>query len=193
MEQEYIVNKTFEKIDSGKAPLLKAEYECCRFLNCSFSESDLSGFQFTECEFSGCNLSLVKLNNTSLRDVKFNDCKMLGLHFDACSTFGLSFSFENCILNHSSFYGLDIRKTLFKNAALQEVDFALCDLTGAIFDQCDFKFAGFHNTILERADLRTSFNYLIDPELNRIKKAKISIYGTPGLLNKYDLTIDDKI
>jgi hypothetical protein len=50
--------------------------------------------------------------------------------------------------------------------------------------------ATFENTILEKADLRTSYNYLIDPEINRIKKAKFSKEGIVGLLHRYDIEIE---
>ena len=50
--------------------------------------------------------------------------------------------------------------------------------------------AAFENTILEKADFRTSFNYSIDPGKNRIKKAKFSLAGIAGLLEKYDIEID---
>ncbi|GAB6283323.1 MAG: hypothetical protein STSR0008_20850 [Ignavibacterium sp.] len=116
---------------------------------------------------------------------------MLGLHFDSCNKFGLSFSFENCILNHSTFYKTKIRKTIFKNTKLQEADFTECDLTDSLFDNCDLTRATFDNTVIEKADFRTSYNYSIDPEINRIKKAKFSIHGISGLLEKYDLEIDN--
>jgi fluoroquinolone resistance protein len=47
----------------------------------------------------------------------------------------------------------------------------------------------FDHTILEKADLRSSYNYSFDPEINRIKKAMFSLQGIPGLLNKYDIEI----
>jgi len=47
---------------------------------------------------------------------------MLGLHFYNCSEFGLSFTFDNCNLGHSSFYKTKIKKTVFKNSHLHEVD-----------------------------------------------------------------------
>jgi fluoroquinolone resistance protein len=118
---------------------------------------------------------------------------MLGLHFDSCNEFGLSFSFENCILNYSSFYKTKIKKTSFKNAQLQEVDFTECDLTESLFENCDLSRATFDNTVIEKADFRTSYNYSIDPEINRIKKAKFSIHGISGLLEKYDLIIDNTL
>jgi hypothetical protein len=50
--------------------------------------------------------------------------------------------------------------------------------------------ATFESTIIEKADFRTSFNYSIDPEKNRIKKARFSLAGIAGLLDKYDIEID---
>jgi uncharacterized protein YjbI with pentapeptide repeats len=65
-----------------------------------------------------------------------------------------------------------------------------CDLTASVFDNCDFTRAIFENTIIEKTDFRTSFNYSINPEINRIKKAKFSLSGIIGLLAKYDIDIE---
>ena len=127
---------------------------------------------------------------TCLRNLQTNLTIMLGLRFDNCNEFGLSFSFDNCLLNHSSFYKTKIKKTVFKNSQLQECDFAESDLTNAVFDNCNLAQAVFDHTILERADFRTSYNYSINPEINRIKKARFSISGVSGLLDKYDIDIE---
>jgi len=50
--------------------------------------------------------------------------------------------------------------------------------------------ARFENTIMENADIRTSFNYSINPELNRVKKAKFSLSQITGILVEYDIEID---
>ncbi len=118
---------------------------------------------------------------------------MLGLFFDRCNAFGLSFSFDRCILNHSTFYKTKIKKTTFNHTQLQETDFTECDLTESLFDQCDLLRARFDNTVIEKADFRTAYNYSIDPEINRIKKAKFSIHGISGLLEKYNIVIDNTI
>jgi len=78
----------------------------------------------------------------------------------------------------------------FSNVTLVEADFTQSDLTDATFDQCELAGATFDNTILEKADLRTSFNYSLDPEKNKIKKAKFSLPAVTGLLHKYDIEID---
>lgn len=192
MEPVFIEEKTFDKIDFTKNSLAKGEYEYCKFLHCDFSGTELNSIRFLECEFNGCNLSLAKLIKTALRDIKFKDCKMLGLQFETCSEFGLSFNFEGCNLNHSSFYKTTIKKTNFKNTQLQEVDFTECDLTGSVFYQCDLLKAVFENTILEKTDFRTSYNYSINPEINKLKKAQFSLSSVTGLLDKYDITVDRK-
>ncbi len=115
---------------------------------------------------------------------------MLGLHFEHCNEFGLSFGFEHYILDHSSFYRLKIKRTVFKNTRLQWVDFAECDLTGVLFDHCDLSRTTFENTNLEKADFSTAYNYSLNPEVNRIKRAKFALAGIPGLLDKYDIEID---
>ena len=88
------------------------------------------------------------------------------------------------------FYKVRMIKTSFKNSQFQEADFTECDLTGSVFDNCDFSGATFANTIIEKADFRSSVNYSIDPERNRIKKARFSLTASVGLLDKYNIEID---
>ncbi|MDP2414547.1 pentapeptide repeat-containing protein [Daejeonella sp.] len=189
----YIVDKTFERVKFNEIPFEQGEYENCIFRQCDFTNINLSEIKFTEVEFIGCNLSMVKLERTAFRDVIFKESKMLGLHFENCNEFGLAFSFEDCQLSHSSFYRTKIKKTNFKNSNLKDADFTECDLTGSVFQNCDLAGVTFENTILEKADFRTSLNYSIDPENNRIRKAKFSILEISGLLDKYDIEIDSSI
>ena len=115
---------------------------------------------------------------------------MLGLRFDHCNTMAFEITVDNCILNHSSFYKLKLKNTVFKTAQLEEVDFCECDLTAALFDNCNLQKAIFDNTNIEKADFTTAYNYSLDPERNRIKKARFSINGVAGLLSKYNIEID---
>jgi len=73
---------------------------------------------------------------------------------------------------------------------LHETDFTEADLTNAVFENCDLKGAVFENTMLEKADFRTAFNYAINPEINKIRKAKFSMPAVMRLLDKYDILID---
>lgn len=191
MSQAFIQDQNFDKLDYTQEPLVKGEYENCTFTNCNFEETNLNDIKFISCDFHDCNWSLAQLNGTVLREVKFKDCKMLGLEFENCNDFGLSFSFENCQLNHSTFFQMNIKKTIFRNCQLREIDFSESNLTYVVFDNCDLAQAIFINTVLDKADFRTAYNYSIDPESNRLKKAKFSILGISGLLDKYDIVIEN--
>jgi uncharacterized protein YjbI with pentapeptide repeats len=63
-------------------------------------------------------------------------------------------------------------------------------LTQAVFNNCNLELASFDRTLLEKADFRSSYNYVINPETNKIKKAKFSLLGVAGLLEKYDIVIE---
>lgn len=190
MQDIYKNDKSFERKDFTGVSLGRGEYENCVFNSCNLAGSTLSGIRFIDCTFENCNLSLATLDATSFQHTRFIGCKMLGLKFGTCIHFGLSFSFDNCLLDHSSFFKTKIRKTVFRNSQLRETDFAECDLTDSVFDNCDLANTSFDRTILEKADFRTAYNYSIDPEANRIKKAKFSLGGLSGLLSKYNIIIE---
>ena len=182
--------ESFDKIDYKESGLPKGEYDSCIFKYCDLSNVDLSGTKFIDCKFLDCNISLAKLHKTTFRSTAFKDCKLIGLKWESCNEFGLLFNFENCNLNHSSFYQMKIKHTTFKKTQLQDVDFTECDLSSSVFDYCDLTNAVFDNTVLEKANFITSYDYSIDPEKNKIKKAKFSMPEVVGLLDKYQIEIE---
>ena len=109
----YFVDQFFENLNNQEQTLREAEYDHCEFKHCDFSSFNLSSFVFTDCSFIGCNLSLAKLNKTAFRGVKFIDCKLMGLSFSNINSIGFSVTFENCVLNHTSFYQVKMKKIFF--------------------------------------------------------------------------------
>ena len=190
MNQAAVQEKKLSKVDFSKQGRVTDNFEDCTFEHCSFSKTNLSNIIFSECTFIGCDFSIAALAKTVLRGACFKECKLLGLHFEQCNNFIFTVDFENCILDLSCFYKLSLKKTRFRKCSLHEVDFTECDLTGALFEHCDLSGAKFDRTVLAKADLRTSFNYAIDPERNRLTKAKFSAAGIAGLLGKYNIEID---
>lgn len=118
------------------------------------------------------------------------NCKITGVHFHDCDPFLLKVQFEDCILQLASFYRLKLKNTVFSKCDLREADFTEADLNGSSLNGCDLANATFQDTILEKADLRTSFNYSVDPEGNRLKSAKFSRERVTGLLDKYKIVIE---
>ncbi len=189
MNPDYIEQQLFNKQDYTETLLSKGEYDTCNFRDCNFAGSDLSGIRFMDCTFIGCDLSNVKVLNSSFHETAFKECKMLGLHFENCDQLGLTVRFENCQLDHSSFYQVKLNHTVFLHNSLREVDFTETDLRNTIFDECDLLNAAFDHSNLERADFTSALNYSFDPESNRIRGAKFSLPSVVGLLNKYQIEI----
>ena len=135
-------------------------------------------------------MSAANVNGTSFQETQFTNCKLMGLHFDHCNPFLLSVRFTNCSLNMATFYQCKLQKTIFSHCNLQEADCTEADFSNAVFQQCNLMHAVFDRTNLEKADLRTAVNFSIDPERNKLKKAKFAATALSGLLHKYDLIIE---
>lgn len=190
MNKAYHADQSFQNQNFQETSLPLGEYENCNFTNCVFLNADLSGIIFSECSFVDCDLSMATIKGTAFRDTKFKNCKLLGLHFDDCNPFSLSFDFEGCILHFASFFRLKIPRTVFKNCKLEDVEFVETDLSNAVFIQSDLHRAIFEGTNLEGADLRSAFNFSIDPEKNRIQKGKYSSQNISGLLLQHKIIIE---
>ncbi len=189
-EDSYFEEQTFDGIDFTEQSFSNGEYELCTFKNCTFAQVDFSGFKFIDCQFENCDLTLVKVTTTSFQNVKFQACKIIGVHFDEVNSFLFAVAFKECILNLSSFKGLDLTNSTFHACSLEEVDFSAANMEGLVLEECNCRLTIFENTMLQKADFRTAVNYNIDPEKNAIKHAQFSKYGLKGLLNKYDIIIE---
>lgn len=186
----FINDRVFEKRDFKTNALKIAEYDGCKFVDCNFEEVHLSTFSFTDCIFEDCNLTNVQLNQASFNNVTFINSKLVGVHFYKSGGFTFLVNFIHCQLNLASFYNMNLSGTIFKDCNLQEVDFTDANLTGVNLHHCNLISAIFNDTNLEKADLRTAYNFTIDPELNRLKKAKFSLQNVNGLLEKYEVKIE---
>lgn len=97
---------------------------------------------------------------------------------------------DNCLRRCASFAGLPLKQTDFTDCSVREAVFSKADLSGSSFTRCDLARAVFQQTNLEKTDFTTAYNFVFDPESNRMRKARFSVYGLPGLLEKYGLEIE---
>jgi uncharacterized protein YjbI with pentapeptide repeats len=190
MDTEITEDETFTRITADAIAGNKRSYENCKFINCDLSYAHLSGIVFIACRFEGCNLSLVHLSNTGLQAIHFKDCKLSGVDFSKSRDFLFDVNFENCILDNAIFYKKKNKGVKFIGCSMVETDFTEADLTDAQFINCNLNRAFFSRTTLKNADLRTAYNFSIDPDNNNLKKARFSVHGLPGLLAKYDISIE---
>lgn len=181
---------SFTPASLKRTPLVQGEYEQCTFTGVNLAGGNVMLFRFIDCTFTGCDLSNLKCSQTSFRDVRFTECKLSGVLFDQCNDFGFAAEFDRCVLDHASFRGMSLKKGLFTSCRMHGTDLSGADLTEALLERCDLADAVFSRTNLEKADLRTSYNIVMDPNDNRLKKARFSAAALPGLLSKHGIVIE---
>lgn len=189
-EEKFYESETFTDVDFTERPIRNWEFYKCRFDRCVFSNNDLSNTTFEDCTFDGCDFTMVTVKNTGFRNAVFTASKLLGINFSVCSKLMFSFKFEKCYLDYSIFFGRNMKKTHFVECSLKEADFSEADLSGCTFVNTDLTLTRFSNTNLEKADFRSASNFSIEPEFNKMKKAKFNLFQLEGLLHKYQLDID---
>ncbi len=185
MSELIIENKSAEEISKQGT-----EFENYLFKDCDLSNSVLSNYKFIDCVFDNCNLSMVKLSDTVIRDSEFVNCKILGVNFFECNDFIFTCKFVNCMMKYASFKNMNIKGFEFTDCNMDEVDFFAANLSNSVLKRCSLHRAIFSDTNLEKADLSTALNFSIDPDRNKIKKAKFSRMGLSGLLDKYNIIVE---
>jgi fluoroquinolone resistance protein len=183
-------NKKYEKVVFSGQFLDKIEFYNCTFLFCDFTKAKLSRCEFEKCTFISCDLSLLNFGGSGLSDVKFTKSKLIGILWESVRN-PYRYSFEECKLDNSSFYGLNLRNLVIKGCSARDADFTRSDLTKAIFSDTDLLNSRFSNTNLSFADLSSALYYNIDPSNNKIKKAIFSYPEVTSLLNSFDIIIKD--
>lgn len=182
--EDKIIEERIDEFFACETP----EFYHCKFQKIDFSNTDLKSVVFSDCEFSACNLSNLQVQGAQFRSCAFKNCKILGINW--CQVFVVShLSFDDCLLNYNVFANLDLRNSSFVNCSIKEADFSEANLGKADFSGSDLSATVFNRTNLIGVDFRESKNYTIDPNENRIRKAKFSIPEALSLLQCYEIEI----
>lgn len=188
MESEYDLE--FKKIDFTKGIEKAMEYDQCTFLQCNFSEVNLSSRRFIDCDFIECNLSGATVDQTAFQNCQFKECKMLGVNFQNTNPFLLQVQFEGCQLSHSIFYKLSLKNTSFTGCELSHCDFSEAKLQNSNFNFSTFNRTLFDQTHLENSDVRETNGFYLDITNNFVTGLKIDKDSALGLLQKFNLKVE---
>ncbi len=179
--------RAFETVDSAGARIERAEFRECRFVRCRFPETVFDTCTFEECSFHECDLGLAKLPHCSFSGTRFEGCKLIGINWTeahwAATRLWDPVGFSECVLDHSTFLGLDLKAVKFTDCALREVDFREVDLSRADFSGTDLAGTLFAGANLAGASFETASNYSIDPRTSTLTGAKFALPEAMSLLS----------
>ena len=82
-----------------------------------------------------------------------------------------------------------LKKTWFTECSIKEATFVDCNLEDAKFHNCNLQDTRFEGCDLRKADFSSATGYFINPQLNKIKKAKFSYPDVLVLLDGFDIII----
>lgn len=197
---DFSPQKEFDSQEFKGLTLDRQVLEQVSFLNCTFSrcflrETHLQACKLRECTFKNCDLSLAALTNTHLTQVRFESCQLIGINWTEAVWPGRAFyrsvDFEACVLNHSTFMGLNLKQILLRRCSVHDVDFSEANLTQADCSASDFSNSRFVHTNLSQANFSGASHYAISPNLNTLKKTQFSLPEAMSLLYGLDIVLTD--
>ena len=188
-------SKSFIGLDLSSKEICCREFEACTFKNCDFSEAVFKRCKFIDCEFVACNLSMVDIESSKFSAVLFRDSKLIGINWTRASWPNMAFSspikFRKCIVNDSSFFGLQLQEIVLEECKAHHVDFREGDFNSANFTHSDLSGCLFSGTNLTDADFSEATNYDIDIHQNTLKGARFSRFEAVRLLESLDIELID--
>lgn len=192
IDGETYIEHTFCRLTKVEQEFTELEFEDCIFEHCDFSGSRFARSKFIDCTFKDCNLSLLTMPNTRWFGITFIDCKLVGTQWSAADwpAFHLDaqLSFERCILNDASFFGLTLQRLKLNECKCHDVDFREGDFSHSTFTDNDFSHSVFMHTNLSQCDFSESDNFNIHVLENRLDGATFSRFAALNLL--YSLNIE---
>jgi fluoroquinolone resistance protein len=196
LEPRNYAGKTFTALKLIDERVDGAEFDECVLDHCILSGSEFNHCRFASCRFTACDLSNIKLTSTRFRGIRFETTKILGVDWTKTDAMNdphanTALSFTDCVLDLSSFFGLNLRGATIERCIAKEADFGEADLRDAVCRRTDFSGARFHGTNLEGADFREALGYVIDARSNKVKGARFSLPEAVSLLRGLDIVIDD--
>jgi fluoroquinolone resistance protein len=188
-------NQVFERITSRGETIDSKEFDGCTFKSCSFIETHFRECKFLNCNFEDCELNLIRVSQSSFMATTFLRSKVLAVNWVNAywPKRGLlnSLHFSECVINHSTFMGLNLKKMQLTDCIAKDVDFTDADLTEANFSNTDFFQSRFNHTNLTGADFRGAKNYAIATHFNTVKHAHFDLPEAMSLLYGLDIHLDN--
>lgn len=190
--------QSFTDIELKNSLVESIEFIICTFDHCDFNETPFKACTFRDCIFENCDLSLMQVDESVFKNTEFKSCKALGINWSKASwgrkeitQLIKSIDFSKCVLNYSTFIGLELSHLNMQDCIAHEVDFSEAILRKANFKGTDLQNAIFRSSDLREANFVGAKNYSISPQLNKISRAKFSLPEAMSLMYNMDIVISE--
>jgi fluoroquinolone resistance protein len=186
--------RRFQDVDCQGQDINFKTFTDCTFVGCQFNESRFNECTFHDCTFKSCDLSLVQVKHCVLSGVRLEESKALGVNWTEINQkdsgrLAVALGFTACTISYSTFFGMNLKKTVLTRCTAHDVDFAEADLTGTDCTHTDFTDSRFFKTNLTKVDFTRATNYSIAVNTNTVKKTRFSLPEALSLLYNLDIVL----
>lgn len=122
-----------------------------------------------------------------MTQVTFHRCKLTGIDFSPVMVLGIDFPDNKMV--YCSFLRIKIPNSNFQDSQMEESLFAGSDLRKCNFSRVAFGGSRFEDCELNQADFSDSFDFVMDPQKNRLSDAKFSADNALILLKAFKVVI----
>lgn len=165
MNRLYIYGGPLSEYDFSNHDIRELNIGCYteKYINCDFSNSDMTGMDIRDIVFTGCNFTNAKLDSVNFTNTRLESC-----------------TFENANMVSAELIKADIDGTSFDNANLSSANLSNTALLNSTFVNSDLSDSKFNNTVV-RSTLFTgsdvsrvdfTFTMLNGYSLSNLKEAK---------------------
>ena len=195
-EKEYNFQE-FKGLGLQNEHLERKIFMSCVFEKCSFRESTFLRCKFQDCKFQHCDLSLIILKECSFKNTLFENSEIVGVNWVNTNlaqmkhVFAKPVDFVRCVLNYSTFMGLNLKNVMMTKCIAKEVSFEDADLSHANCTFTDFTDSRFLHTNLTETDFTDATNYSIAANTNILRKTKFSLPEAMSLLYSLDIVLKE--
>lgn len=150
MNRLYVYGGPLSEYDFSNHDIRELNIECYteKYINCDFSNSDMTGMDMRDISFVGCNFTNSKLDNVNFTNTRLESCtfdhaSMIGAELIKADIDGTSFdntnlssaNLQNATLINSTFVDADLSDSKFSNTVVRSTLF-----TGSNVSRVDFTF-----------------------------------------------------
>lgn len=175
--------------------VVATEFEDCCLVACHLSRSIFRDCRFLRCAFVQCDLSLMQVPGSLFSQCTFEDCTAVGINWSAArwpqARLGPPLAFQRCVLNHSTFIGLNLSGVRVVDCIAHDADWREANLTVADLSGTDLTASLFNRTNLTNADLHRARNYRLRPADNTLCGARFALPEAMSLLYELDIVLVD--
>lgn len=162
-------------------------FKNCRFMGCTFDESEFTDVKFINCDFYNSSF-----NDTYFKDCSFQDSKAVEADFYGSRMSHVSFT--DCCIVDAGFDAVRMSYIRARDTDFTKTSFSKCKITNADWKNVCFQQANFFKTILKGIDFSQCdiSGIILSDKMEELKGMLVNSFQAIELAQRMGIVIRDR-